>query len=107
MGIYPWGSFGSTEKETRIPRITVRCEYPDTALEHTVVSFGLSPRYGLHTPRGRARVVHRPGAGVRGRDGRGRAAVVLVRDGAAGWWWSRTKSSVFNLSVRALGNRII
>ena len=33
----------------RTPRLTVRCEYPDTEMPPTVVTFGLSPRYGLHT----------------------------------------------------------
>ena len=36
---------------TRNPRLTVRCEYADTDMPPTVVSFGLSPRYGLHTSR--------------------------------------------------------
>ncbi len=31
------------------PRLTVRCEYPDTSLEPTVVTFRLSPSYGLRT----------------------------------------------------------
>ena len=33
------------------PRLTVRCEYPDNYLEPTEVTFGLSPRYGIHTAR--------------------------------------------------------
>ena len=33
------------------PRLTVRCEYPGTNMLPTVVTFGLSPRYGLHTAR--------------------------------------------------------
>jgi len=33
------------------PRITVRCEYPDTGIAPTEVTFGLSPRYGIHTAR--------------------------------------------------------
>ena len=33
------------------PRLTVRCEYPDTDLPPTEVSFGLSPSYGVHTAR--------------------------------------------------------
>ncbi len=33
----------------KTPRITVRCEYPDTSLEPTEVTFGLSPSYGLTT----------------------------------------------------------
>ena len=51
MGIYSWGSFGSTQKATRNPRLTVRCEYPDTDMAATVVSFGLSPSYGIHNAR--------------------------------------------------------
>ena len=35
----------------RNPRLTVRCEYPDTPLEPTEVTFGLSPSYGLLTAR--------------------------------------------------------
>ncbi len=31
------------------PRLTIRCEYPDTDLPPTEVSFRLSPSYGLHT----------------------------------------------------------
>ncbi len=35
----------------KTPRLTVRCEYLGTFLEPTEVSFGLSPRYGIHTAR--------------------------------------------------------
>ena len=35
----------------KIPRLTVRCEYPGTPLEPTEVTFGLSPSYGIHTAR--------------------------------------------------------
>ena len=31
------------------PRLTVRCEYPDTDMPPTEVTFGLSSSYGLHT----------------------------------------------------------
>ena len=31
------------------PRLTVRCEYPDTDMAPTEVSFRLSPSYGLTT----------------------------------------------------------
>ena len=31
------------------PRLTIRCEYPDTDLPPTSVTFRLSPSYGLHT----------------------------------------------------------
>ncbi len=33
------------------PHLTIRCEYPDTDLEPTVVTFRLSPCYGVHTAR--------------------------------------------------------
>lgn len=33
------------------PRLTVRCEYPDTGRAPTEVTFGLSPRYGILTAR--------------------------------------------------------
>ena len=33
------------------PRLTIRCEYPDTDLPPTEVTFRLSPSYGLHTAR--------------------------------------------------------
>ena len=33
----------------RTPRMTVRCEYPDTDLSPTEVTFRLSPSYGLTT----------------------------------------------------------
>ena len=49
MGIYAWGNFGSTQKVTRNPRLTIRCEYPDTDMPPTEVTFRLSPRYGLLT----------------------------------------------------------
>ena len=51
MGTYSWGSFGSTQKATRDPRLTVRCQYPDTDMAPTVVTFGLSPSYGISTAR--------------------------------------------------------
>ena len=35
----------------KTPRLTVRCEYPDTDMAPTEVTFGLSPTYGLHTAR--------------------------------------------------------
>ncbi len=31
------------------PRLTIRCEYPDTDMPPTEVTFGLSPSYGLTT----------------------------------------------------------
>ncbi len=33
----------------RTPRLTIRCEYPDTDLPPTEVTFRLSPSYGLTT----------------------------------------------------------
>ena len=33
----------------KTPRLTIRCEYPDTDLPPTEVTFGLSPSYGLTT----------------------------------------------------------
>ncbi len=36
---------------SRTPRLTIRCEYPDTLMAPTEVSFRLSPRYGIHTAR--------------------------------------------------------
>ena len=53
MGIYSWdldGAFSSPEP-VRTPRLSVRCEYPDTAMAPTEISFGLSPRYGILTAR--------------------------------------------------------
>ncbi len=43
--------FGSVQPQTRTPRLTVRCEYPDSSMEPTCVSFRLSPSYGIHTAR--------------------------------------------------------
>ncbi len=33
------------------PRITIRCEYPDTDMPPTEVTFGLSPHYGPESGR--------------------------------------------------------
>ena len=33
----------------KTPRLTIRCEYPDSGMSPTEVSFGLSPSYGIHT----------------------------------------------------------
>ena len=51
MGIYSWDLDGgfSTAPLVRTPRLTVRCEYPDTGMAPTEVMFRLSPRYGLTT----------------------------------------------------------
>ncbi len=35
----------------KTPRVTVRCEYPDTGSEPTEVTFALSPSYGIHNAR--------------------------------------------------------
>ena len=51
MGIMSWDLDGgfSTPPVVRTPRLTVRCEYPDTDIAPTEVSFRLSPSYGLLT----------------------------------------------------------
>ena len=53
MGILPWDlgpGFGfSFVEPARNPRLTVRCEYPDTDMPPTEVTFRLSPSYGLTT----------------------------------------------------------
>ncbi len=51
MGIMSWdlkAGFSSPEP-VRNPRLTIRCEYPDTGMPPTVVTFRLSPSYGLTT----------------------------------------------------------
>ena len=48
MGISGWGS-GAAQPAKLTPRLTVHCEYPDDDLAPTVVSFRLSPSYGIHT----------------------------------------------------------
>ena len=50
MGIMSWDLDGgfSTPLPVRTPRLTIRCEYPDTDLPPTEVTFRLSPAYGLH-----------------------------------------------------------
>ncbi len=52
MGIMSWdldGSGFNTAPLVSTPRLTVRCEYPDTDLPPTEVTFRLSPSYGLTT----------------------------------------------------------
>ena len=51
MGIMLWDQGGgfSIPPVVRTPRMTIRCEYPDTDLEPTYVTFRLSPSYGLTT----------------------------------------------------------
>ena len=55
MGILPWDlgpGFGfSFVEPVRTPRLTIRCEYPDTDMQPTEVTFRLSPRYGIRTAR--------------------------------------------------------
>ena len=52
MGIYAWHPAGVGSAEpVRTPRLTVRCEYPDTDMPPTEVTFRLSPSYGLLTAR--------------------------------------------------------
>ncbi len=53
MGIYSWeldGGFSSPPR-VRTPRLTIRCEYPDTGMAPTEVTFRLSLRYGILTGR--------------------------------------------------------
>jgi len=51
MGIMSWhpDSGFNTAPLVRTPRLTIRCEYPDTDLPPTEVTFRLSPSYGLTT----------------------------------------------------------
>ena len=54
MGILPWGLnvvFNSSTQSPCNPRLTIRCEYTDSDMAPTVVSFTLSPTYGLLTAR--------------------------------------------------------
>ncbi len=53
MGIMSWDLDGgfSTAPLVHTPRLTIRCEYPDTDLPPTEVSSRLSPSYGLLTAR--------------------------------------------------------
>ncbi len=39
------------KERTRTPRITVRCEYPDTSMPPTVVTFRLSRSYRIQNAR--------------------------------------------------------
>ena len=53
MGIYSWdldGGFG-TPPLVSTPRLTIRCEYPDSGMEPTELFFALSPRYGIQDAR--------------------------------------------------------
>ena len=53
MGIMSWDlyGFGAIQPQTRTPRLSVRCEYPDSSMEPTCVSFRLSPRYCIYSAR--------------------------------------------------------
>ncbi len=54
MGIISWDLDGSGFNAAPLvstPRFTVRCEYPDTDMPPTEVSFRLSPSYGIHNAR--------------------------------------------------------
>ncbi len=54
MGITSWdldGSGFNTAPLVSTPRLTIRCEYPDTDMPPTEVTFGLSPSYGILTAR--------------------------------------------------------
>ena len=85
MGIMSWDLEGgfSTALPVRTPRLSIRCEYPDTDLPPTEVTFSLAASYGIRT----AREAHDwfllmmlATRGVRGRDGSGGgvAGAVLV-----------------------------
>ncbi len=50
MGIASFG-FDSVQSQTRTPRLTIRCEYPDTLMAPTEVTFRLSPHYGIYSAR--------------------------------------------------------
>ena len=51
--MYSWDieGFGPILPQTRTPRLTIRCEYPETSMAPTCVSFRLSPTYGIHSAR--------------------------------------------------------
>ncbi len=52
MGMYSCDieGFDSIQPQTRTPRLTIRCEYPD-GMEPTQVTFRISPTYGIHSAR--------------------------------------------------------
>ena len=41
----------SSPEPVRNPRLTIRCEYPDTPMPPTEVTFGISRSYGIRTAR--------------------------------------------------------
>ena len=51
--MYSWDieGFGLILPQTRTPRLTIRCEYPDPLMAPTEVTFCLSPSYGIHIAR--------------------------------------------------------
>ena len=65
----------------KTPRLTIRCEYPDTDMEPTEVTFRLSPSYGLTTGHEAnewfIEMMYQPRR-VRGRDGSGWGGAAAV-----------------------------
>ena len=49
MGILGWGD--SRGEAVRVLRLTISCEDPGADKPSTQVTFGLSPSYGIRTPR--------------------------------------------------------
>ena len=49
MGMYSWDfdGFGGVQPQTRTPRLSVRCEYPDSGSPPSDVTFRLAPSYGI------------------------------------------------------------
>ena len=64
MGIMSWDSGFNTAPLVRTPRLTIRCEYPDTDMPPTEVTFGLSPAYDIRNAQ--EGVVPRDDGSVRG-----------------------------------------
>ena len=62
MGTASFG-VGSVQPQTRTPRLTIRCEYPDTLMPPTELTFSLSPRYGIYGAREASRCSPQPGYG--------------------------------------------
>ena len=98
MGIYSWDSFGSPQKATRTPRLTIRCEYPDTDMLPTEVSFGLSPSYGFLTARDAHEWVLEM---MRDQEEfeveTDRAGELPMPSGVrrcGGWWWGSSRSAI-------------
>ena len=53
MGIMSWDPNGgfNTAPVVRTPRLTIRCEYPETGIARTEITFRLSPHYGIQSAR--------------------------------------------------------